>query len=152
MDECQREIATVLNRYCKENDSNTPDFILATYLMDCLNAFNSAVSSREKWYNIESKPGKGTKINNKLEDEIVEENGGAFINSNLVETTKLVTVFEIHDKKEVNIFEEDEIVDEAKVDIVEKKQINVFDVDEEISEETKNIETKNEDVNDFWNS
>jgi len=139
MNECQREIETVLNKYCKENDSNTPDFILTTYLMNCLKAFNSAVNSREKWYN------------NKLEDEIVEENGGAFINSNLVESTKMVTVFEIPDKKDANIFEEDDILDEAKEDIVEKKQINVFDVDEEISE-TKSIETKTEDVNDFWNS
>lgn len=135
MDECQREIETVLNRYCKENDSNTPDFILATYLMDCLNAFNNAVSSREKWYN------------NKLEDEIVEENGGAFINSNIVEATKLVTVFEIPEKKEVNIFDEENEVENVNV----KKEVNVFEVDEDVQDETTVSETTT-DVNDFWNS
>lgn len=124
MDECQREIETVLNRYCKENDSNTPDFILATYLMDCLNAFNNAVSSREKWYN------------NKLEDEIVEENGGAFINSN-----------EIPEKKEVNIFDEENEVENVNV----KKEVNVFEVDEDVQDETTVSETTT-DVNDFWNS
>jgi hypothetical protein len=46
----EREIAEVLNRHCMENNSNTPDWILATYLLACLRAFNEASQQREKWY------------------------------------------------------------------------------------------------------
>jgi hypothetical protein len=44
------ELETIINRYSIENDSNTPDFILATYLHDCLGAFNNAMIKRDKWY------------------------------------------------------------------------------------------------------
>lgn len=39
-----------------ENGSNTPDFILAQYLVNCLLSFNSAVQCREKWYGREKLP------------------------------------------------------------------------------------------------
>lgn len=45
-----RELTNLLNRYSKENISNTPDFILASYIESCLQAFNQAVVSRESWY------------------------------------------------------------------------------------------------------
>ena len=44
------ELQSVINRFSKENGSNTPDFILAQYLSDCLATFNKAVQSRENWY------------------------------------------------------------------------------------------------------
>lgn len=44
------ELRSVLNRYSQENGSDTPDFILAKYLNDCLTTWNHAVSAREKWY------------------------------------------------------------------------------------------------------
>ena len=40
----------------KEADSNTPDFILAEYLMACLCAFEVASNRREVWYKVELKP------------------------------------------------------------------------------------------------
>lgn len=46
----QDEIESLINRYSQENGSNTPDFILASYLNDCLKAWNSAVNARETWY------------------------------------------------------------------------------------------------------
>ena len=46
----EREIASVLNKYSAENESNTPDFILAEYLMACLTAFNTASNSRQAFY------------------------------------------------------------------------------------------------------
>ena len=46
----RREIETVINRHSKENGSNTPDFILAEYLTDCLKAFDKAVKYRDNWY------------------------------------------------------------------------------------------------------
>ena len=44
------ELTHLLNRYSKENGSNTPDFILAKYLEGCLKNFDHAVSYRENWY------------------------------------------------------------------------------------------------------
>ena len=44
------EIRAAINGCSRENESNTPDFILAEYLMACLVAFESASRRREKWY------------------------------------------------------------------------------------------------------
>jgi len=44
------ELEQLINKYSQENQSNTPDFILAGYLEDCLKAYNMAVQAREKWY------------------------------------------------------------------------------------------------------
>lgn len=48
--EFERELAHLINRHSGENLSNTPDYILARYLVACLHAFNSAVMRRDKWY------------------------------------------------------------------------------------------------------
>lgn len=45
--ELERDLAAVLNRHSQENASNTPDFILAQYLLGCLAAWNAAVQQRE---------------------------------------------------------------------------------------------------------
>lgn len=50
MSEFRKAIETALNYSSKENGSDTPDFILAEYLSDCLAAFDKAVREREKWY------------------------------------------------------------------------------------------------------
>ena len=44
------ELERLLNKYSKENDSDTPDFILARYLEASLAAFNTSVKQRERWY------------------------------------------------------------------------------------------------------
>lgn len=49
------ELTSLLNRYSKENGSDTPDFILANYLIGCLKTFNYAQNEREKWYGREKK-------------------------------------------------------------------------------------------------
>jgi len=46
----KRDLAHVINCHSLENGSNTPDFILAEYLYDCLMAFNQTSRKREKWY------------------------------------------------------------------------------------------------------
>ena len=48
--ELRDRIEEAINCVCAENGSNTPDFILAEYLTDCLAAFDKAVVHREKWY------------------------------------------------------------------------------------------------------
>lgn len=44
------ELKTLINKYSMENCSDTPDFVLANYVENCLTAFNNAVVEREKWY------------------------------------------------------------------------------------------------------
>ena len=53
----EREVAALLNRYSVENASNTPDFILAQFLLACLAAWNTGIHQREAWYGHYSKPG-----------------------------------------------------------------------------------------------
>lgn len=48
------ELCNLINRHSQENDSDTPDFILAEYLIDCLEAFDKATKRRTEWY--EPKP------------------------------------------------------------------------------------------------
>lgn len=50
MSDFERELESLINRYCKENESNTPDFILVHYIKSSLKAFNETVNMREKWY------------------------------------------------------------------------------------------------------
>jgi hypothetical protein len=40
----------LINSYSQENGSNTPDFILAEYMENCLKNFNETVNNRELWY------------------------------------------------------------------------------------------------------
>ena len=46
----QKELRELINRHSMENGSDTPDFILAQYLVGCLEYFNVAVQRREAWY------------------------------------------------------------------------------------------------------
>ena len=50
MSEFRGELERLINKCSKENGSDTPDFILALFLNNCLKAFDSAVRQREKWY------------------------------------------------------------------------------------------------------
>ena len=44
------ELESALNRCSMENSSNTPDWILAQFLVGCLDAFDAGVRARETWY------------------------------------------------------------------------------------------------------
>jgi hypothetical protein len=44
------ELRCSLNKYSRENYSNTPDFILAEYLIKCLDIFEEATNKRDNWY------------------------------------------------------------------------------------------------------
>ena len=44
------DVERAINCASAENGSNTPDFILAEFLLDCLAAYDRAVTAREKWY------------------------------------------------------------------------------------------------------
>lgn len=43
-------LKNLINYHSKENGSNTPDFVLAEFLVDCLAAYDKAMEQREKWF------------------------------------------------------------------------------------------------------
>ena len=53
-------LTSLLNEFSRENDSNTPDFILARFLLTCLDAWNAGIKRRAEWYNRMDRPGQGT--------------------------------------------------------------------------------------------
>jgi len=50
----------LINTHSIENESDTPDFILARYMRACLDTFNVATKDRDSWLN-------------KLEDELLPD-------------------------------------------------------------------------------
>lgn len=54
------ELSSLLNRHSQENASNTPDFVLAQFLLASLAAFNASVVRREQWYGRAGNPARGT--------------------------------------------------------------------------------------------
>jgi hypothetical protein len=46
----ETQLTRLLNRHSLENGSDTPDFILAQYLTQCLAVFNHTLVERETWY------------------------------------------------------------------------------------------------------
>lgn len=47
MEQFKKELCSLINKHSKENDSNTPDFVIAEYLVCCLESFNQAVKNRD---------------------------------------------------------------------------------------------------------
>ena len=43
----------VINHFSRENGSDIPDFILAEYLTDCLDAYDKALQRHQAWYGLE---------------------------------------------------------------------------------------------------
>jgi hypothetical protein len=56
-EDLRKKIQAALNSVSAENNSNTPDFILAEYLTDCLVAYDKAVTTRARWYGRMDVPG-----------------------------------------------------------------------------------------------
>lgn len=50
----EEELERLINKYSQENGSDTPDFILAEYLNNCLKVFDKAVNRRAQWYGHET--------------------------------------------------------------------------------------------------
>jgi hypothetical protein len=53
----EQEVADLLNRHSMENGSNTPDYVLAEFLMRCLAAFDLATVKRDTHYGRAPRPG-----------------------------------------------------------------------------------------------
>lgn len=65
-----QELSTVLNRHSKENGSNTPDFMLAQFLENCLESWDKVISNREAWY---GRPRPGTEHSFIKDDSVQNE-------------------------------------------------------------------------------
>ena len=52
----ETDLRDLINRYSRENGSDTPDFILAQYLLACLAAFDSALQGRANWHGQAQQP------------------------------------------------------------------------------------------------
>ena len=53
-DSLRLAIEQAINRYSAENGSNTPDYILAQFLLQCLAAFDAATVERDRWHGVNS--------------------------------------------------------------------------------------------------
>ena len=47
------DLEALINKHNMESGSNTPDFILTDYIIDCLYSYDRAVTRRTKWFSIE---------------------------------------------------------------------------------------------------
>jgi hypothetical protein len=43
------DLAAILNRMSRENASNTPDFLLADFMLGCLDVYERTLQQRERW-------------------------------------------------------------------------------------------------------
>jgi len=59
MSDFEKELRGLVNKHSMEGDSNTPDFILAQFLLGCLAAFTVATQQRETWYGRDASPTMG---------------------------------------------------------------------------------------------
>jgi hypothetical protein len=48
-DDLEQELTSLMNKYSQENKSGTPDYILAWYLLACLEVWNTAIVMRGNW-------------------------------------------------------------------------------------------------------
>lgn len=48
----EKRLTAAINTESRENDSNTPDFLLAEFMMNCLTAFEIASNKREVWFGV----------------------------------------------------------------------------------------------------
>lgn len=49
----ENELRELINKYSKENDSDTPDFLLQEFLSDSLDAYSKTVKKRDEWFGVD---------------------------------------------------------------------------------------------------
>lgn len=47
----EKELKDLINKYSIENESDTPDFILAQYIINSLMIYRIAIEARDRWTN-----------------------------------------------------------------------------------------------------
>jgi hypothetical protein len=46
----KKDLEKLINNYSLENENDTPDFIIADYLIECLDNYSNIIKARDKWY------------------------------------------------------------------------------------------------------
>lgn len=72
--DCRKELELLLEKYGKEKESDTPEFILADHLIWCLNNFNHTVLLREQWHG-RSASNRGRRTRPPYEGRGIDDNG-----------------------------------------------------------------------------
>lgn len=49
----EQELKELINRHSIENESDTPDYILARYILNCLYSYSCAVRTRDQFFGFE---------------------------------------------------------------------------------------------------
>lgn len=52
----EEELTNLINKHSMENGSDTPDWILASYIEDCLQNFNRTVRRRDEFHGLKPWP------------------------------------------------------------------------------------------------
>jgi hypothetical protein len=72
-----QQLSSLLNKFSLENPSNTPDYILAEYLIDCLSAYNKTKVWVDKWHSMDGVP-KNERDNGPVLDKPGSEHSNRF--------------------------------------------------------------------------
>ena len=67
-----KRLEDLMNSISRENESNTPDFLLADYLVNCLEIFDQTIKSRDAWYGVHLEPGNKYFVK-KLDPEVLKK-------------------------------------------------------------------------------
>ena len=68
----RRELESLINKYSLENESDTPDFILADFLSGCLTLFDDVVVERDRWHGWrDGDPWHGGPLKKRIRDGII---------------------------------------------------------------------------------
>jgi hypothetical protein len=51
----RESLTQLINQYSKENSNNTPDYLLANFLIGCMDTFDLTVRRRDEWFGRENK-------------------------------------------------------------------------------------------------
>lgn len=52
MADLREDLRTLLNQHSIENTSSTPDYMLASFLLACLGAYEGTVVARDEWWGL----------------------------------------------------------------------------------------------------
>jgi hypothetical protein len=49
----KKELKELIKKHSLENESDTPDYVLAEYILSCLYAYENAIKARDRYFNVD---------------------------------------------------------------------------------------------------
>lgn len=65
----EKELEGLINKYSVENGSDTPDFLIAEFMSNCLIAYQQVITKRDKWFGVDMWAADKISAQRKYEDE-----------------------------------------------------------------------------------